>query len=155
MHHKAKIESKHLTTGYQAGFTLIELMIAVAIVGILAAIAVPSYNDYVIRGSLPDATNTLMATRAKMEQHYQDNRDYQNVGAFTTPCASIPSSSKFSFTCSNLTASTYKITATGTGIVAGFSYSIDQANNQVTESIKSGWGTAPANCWLMRKGATC
>ena len=63
----------------QSGFTLIELMIVVAIVGILATIAYPSYTDYVIRGRIPDATSGLAAKRVQMEQFFQDNRTY--VGA--------------------------------------------------------------------------
>ena len=137
------------------GFTLIELMIVVAIMGILASIAIPAYSDYVIRASLPDATSTLSATRARLEQHFQDNRDYRTVGAFTSPCAAIPNAGKFSFACSNLTATTYTITATGSGIVSDFIYTIDQANTQRTTGVKTGWGTAPAACWLMKKGAAC
>lgn len=139
----------------QKGFTLIELMIAVAIIGILAAIAIPSYQDYVIRASLVDASSTLSATRARLEQHFQDNRTYQTVGAFTSPCDSIASVGKFSFACSGLTATTYVITATGSGVASGFTYTIDQTNVQATTSVKTGWGTTPATCWLMSKGATC
>ncbi|MES1987900.1 MAG: type IV pilin protein [Pseudomonadota bacterium] len=153
---KVQSQRVRLANSCEGGFSLIELMIAVAIIGILAAIALPNYSDYVIKASLPDATSTLLATRAKMEQHFQDNRDYQTVGAFTSPCAvAIPNAGKFSFACSNLTATTYTITATGSGMVSSFSYTIDQSNNQATTQVKSGWGTAPATCWLMKKGATC
>ena len=57
-----------------SGFTLIELMITVAIIGILAAVAYPGYQDYVIRGKIPEATNTLSSTRVRLEQYYKDNR---------------------------------------------------------------------------------
>ncbi len=49
-----------------AGFTLIELMITVAIIGILAAVGLPAYNDYIIRGRVPEATSNLSAKRVKM-----------------------------------------------------------------------------------------
>ena len=56
------------------GFTLIELMIAVAIIAILAAIAIPSYSEYVRRGRITEAISALSGMRVKMEQYFQDNR---------------------------------------------------------------------------------
>ncbi len=64
----------------QRGFTLIELMIIVAIVSILAAVALPAYGDYVRRGQLPEAFAGMSDLRVKMEQYYQDNRNYGTNG---------------------------------------------------------------------------
>lgn len=144
--------SKHFLTAHK-GFTLIELMITVAIIGILAAIAIPSYTDYVKRGYIADATNTLSSMRAKLEQHYQDNRAYTTVGAFTTPCTAT-TVGKFNITCT-LAASTFTVTATGTGPAAGFTYSINQSNQQATVSLPSGWGSATTACWITSKGGAC
>src|SRR3989449_7965409 len=76
------------------GFTLIELMVAIAIVAILAAIALPNYTDYVRRGKIQEATSTLLAMRTKMEQYFQDNRSYTTPGApVLAPCtagSSVP-----------------------------------------------------------------
>ena len=58
------------------GFTLIELMIVIAVVAILAAVALPAYGDYLRRGQLPEAFTNLADLRVKMEQYYQDNRSY-------------------------------------------------------------------------------
>jgi len=58
------------------GFTLLEVMITVAIVGILAAIALPSYADYVTRGRITEATTGLSNLRQLSEQYFLDNRSY-------------------------------------------------------------------------------
>src|SRR3984957_2381011 len=89
------------------GFTLIELMITVAIVAILAAIAIPNYRDYVIRGQLVDATQGLAARRATMERYFQDNRTYAAAPGFPNPCAPPQApyaAGKFTISCPTFTA---------------------------------------------------
>ena len=54
------------------GFTLIELMITVAIIAILAAVALPAYSTYVTRARITDAVKGLSEMRLKMEQYFQD-----------------------------------------------------------------------------------
>lgn len=139
------------------GFTLIELLIAVAIIGILAAVALPSYSDYVTRGYLVDATTALSTSRSQMEQYFQDNRTYLEVGSFSPPCLNSTNVGKFSVSCvaANVTATAYLITATGSGSVSAFTYTINQTNTQRTTAIKTGWGTVPANCWIVKKGQAC
>jgi prepilin-type N-terminal cleavage/methylation domain-containing protein len=115
------------------GFTLIELMIVVAIVAILTTIAYPNYRDYVIRGQLVDATQGLAAVRANMERYFQDNRTYLPVGTFTPPCAAaVVAYGKFNISCA-ATATAFTATAVGgAGALAGFTFTVDQANAQVT-----------------------
>jgi len=62
--------------GHKQGFTLIELMIAVAIVGILSAIAYPSYTQYVTRGKRSEGRAALLDTAAKLERFYSDRSRY-------------------------------------------------------------------------------
>jgi len=140
------------------GFTLIELMITVAIVAILASIAVPSYRDYILRGHLVNMTNDLQAMRVKMEQYYQDRRTYLAVGTTSTPpctstAVSVGKPTPYSMECSS-TATTFKAIAKGSGVVAGFTYTIDQQEKK-TSTMSPAWGGGTAACWIMRRGESC
>ncbi|GAB3495588.1 type IV pilin protein [Curvibacter fontanus] len=136
------------------GFTLIEVLIVVAIIGILAAVALPSYNDYVTRGKIPDATSNLAVMRVRLEQFYQDNKTYVNA----PDCNNNTTASKyFAFACTTPgSANGYVLQATGVGTMAGFAYNIDQSNNRTTVSVPAGWALpSPNTCWTVRKGGVC
>jgi len=137
----------------QHGFTLLELMIVVAVVGILTMVAVPSYKDYVTKGKIPEATANLATKRVQMAQFFQDTRTY--VGA--TACnADSSTSQSFDFSCSPApTATTYTLQAVGKGSMAGFTYTINESNAKATTAVPSGWGTAPITCWVTKKGGAC
>jgi type IV pilus assembly protein PilE len=138
-----------MKTRMQKGFTLIEVMITVTIVGILSAVAYPSYRDYVIRGQLAEGTSTLADMRVKLEQSFQDNRSYDNAPICN---AQKPTPKNFTVTCAT-TPTTYTVTATGSGPTAGFAYTIDQQNVRATTAVKTGWGSPNPTCWLIRKGS--
>lgn len=145
----------------QAGFTLVEVMVTVAIVAILASVALPSYQNYVRRGQLTEATNTLSDLRVRMEQFYQDNRAYPTgcVVAPAVPTAAqivVPAGQNFAFGCVFPAANAYTITAAGSGPMTGFTYTINELNTRtstVAASV-SGWtaGTYPT-CWVTKPGS--
>jgi type IV pilus assembly protein PilE len=137
----------------QLGFTLIELMIVVTIVGILATIAYPAYSDYLIRGRIPDATSGLAAKRVQMEQYFQDNRTY--VGA--PACAADAATSRFfTFSCNPAaTATTYTLEAVGVAPMLGFTYTIDNQNTKTSTITRAGWANTSTSCWIIRKDGSC
>lgn len=141
----------------ESGFTLIEVMMAVAILAVLAAIAIPNYSQYVVRSKLTDAANTLADVRVKMEQHYQDNRNYGSTG---TNCGfTMPVSQYFSITCeTSNSAQNYTVTASsrtgkGLGAASAYTYTIDHLNNKATTSFK-GVSQSGKSCWLI-SGSEC
>lgn len=148
----------------QRGFTLIEAMVTVAIIAILAAIAIPNYRDYIIRGKLTEGFGGLADARVKLEQFFQDNRTYPTGGCTTgTPSATqvqVQTLKNFTLDCGTPTATTYTVTATGINDLVGFSYTIDQSNSKTSTfsgtGASAGWTAAsPNNCWVVRKGGVC
>jgi type IV pilus assembly protein PilE len=135
-----------------SGFTLIELMVTVAIIGILAAIALPSYSAYVTRGKIPEATSNLAMKRVQMEQYFQDNKTYANAPA----CVADATSSRFfTFSCTAAaTATAFTLQAVGVGTMTGFTYTVDQSNAKETSAVPTGW-TVNTSCWVTKKGGTC
>jgi type IV pilus assembly protein PilE len=144
----------------QGGFTLIEVMITVAIVAILAMVAMPSYRDYILRGHLADASNGLATMRAQMERHFQDNRSYATVGSFVTPCDSTTAAAgrtfnNFVVTCDGApTATAFTLQAVGSGAASGFTFKVTQSDVRSTTAAPAGWNTS-TTCWVLKKGATC
>lgn len=100
------------------GFTLIELMIVVAIVGILAAVALPSYTQYVQRGDRASARAAMLEAQQFMERYYATSNTF--VGAvLPARFTSVPTESpKYNIAVGNLAAGTFTLTATPIGAVS-------------------------------------
>jgi type IV pilus assembly protein PilE len=138
------------------GFTLLEVLITVVIVGILAAIALPSYEYFVTRSRIVEATTALGDMRSQMEKFFMDNRTYDSAGKCAIDAAmstyNANTANKFALTCAG-DAVSYVITATGGGPMSSFAYTINQQNVKTTTGTK--WGKTSGNCWVTRDDGSC
>lgn len=124
-----------------SGFTLVELLIVVAIIGILAAIALPSYNDSVRKGKRADGKASLSALANALERCYTQNGTYDGcAAAATNPQDSSDGYYSIAINTSAGTPTQFSLTATGqngqendTGCTA---LTLDQINSK-----------GPAACW--------
>jgi type IV pilus assembly protein PilE len=134
---------------YARGLTLPEVLIATTIMGIIAAVALPSYQRYVQRANLSEAFDALSAYRMRMEQAYHDNGNY---GTGSCSVANPPASPRFSFACVLVNGGqSYNVTASGTGGMSGYSFRVDDTGNRTTLAFPNA-PTLPANCWLSKVG---
>lgn len=139
-----------MRTTLQRGFTLIEVMVTVAIVAILGSIAMPAYTSYVQRGRVPAALDGLNSLYVRLEQRFQDTGSYANGAACGV---SMPSANDFTISCATANGGReFTATATGSGRMSGYSYTINQLGVRKTTAHPK--GVPSANCWSTR-GSAC
>lgn len=171
----SKLNSSKSSFGMKGsrGFTMIEIMIVVAIIGILASIAFPSYTEYVRKSQVTEAPTILSDMRTKMEQYYLDNRNYGTGGkcgpwltpdvavanALATGNGSCPTSavcSYFDYKCVTTGSEQgYNLTATGkTGRAVNHQYTLNQLNVRTTPQFNNTTPATPSQCWRIG-GSEC
>lgn len=139
---------KNIKKSNDQGFSLIEILIALVIVGILASIAYPSYQQFIHKSRRADALSTLTQYQMIMERCYSQNFSY------LTACGAMPAFPQttpqgfYSIDISNRTATTYTLTATPLGSQTDdtkcVSLSVNQAN--VKTAVDSS-AVAQTECW--------
>jgi len=131
------------------GFTLPEVLMVISIIGLLAGIALPTYQGYIQRSTLTEAFDTLSAFRLRMDRAFNDNGNYGTAAcAVGTPT----STANFSFVCTLTDAGQgYLASATGAGRMAGYGFTVDDDGVRTTTAFPD--ATVPANCWLSKAGA--
>ena len=132
-----------------AGFTLIELMITVAIVGILVSIAYPSYQDSIMKSRRVDAQGALMGFANAMERNYTVNNSYPSAGTTGIYAATSPvdgGTAYYNLSISASTSSAYQIQAAPTGAQANDkcgTLTLDQTGARGF----NGTGMTHLDCW--------
>lgn len=143
------------------GFTLIELMITIAIVAILAAVALPAYTDYVTRSKFTEAHSHLADLRVKMEQRFQDARSYANCGPIVAATTGVK---YFAFSCPVVADPVNLYTIQAAGIAGteleGIAFTVNESNVRTTvvtaaTKIADKGYASNANCWITKKPSQC
>ena len=130
------------------GFTLIELMIAVAVVGLLSAVAYPSYQQQVAKGRRTDAKQSLLELSQKLERFYTERGTY--VGASLGSTGLYPSTSSGGFYDLSISAQTldgFSIKATPRGTQAGDACASFLYNQLGEQGVSAGATLSAAKCW--------
>ena len=134
---------------FNLGFTLIELMITVAVVAILTAVAFPSYSAYIVRARIGDALTPLAQYQLQMEQASQDNGNY---GSGTCAIPAPLNTAHFQFNCVlGANGLTFVASATGLGAMVGYAFTVNELAAQITTAYPNR-NSLPAACWLTRSG---
>jgi type IV pilus assembly protein PilE len=130
-----------------SGFTLVELLITIVIIGILAAIAIPSYRAYVVRANRTEAKQALLARASDLERCFTRNNSYLDAAA--TPCGVVLpyAGTNYNIQAPSRTQTAFVIQAVPTGKQAKdtqcATFSLDDKGSQ---GVSGATGKA-ADCW--------
>lgn len=135
-----------------SGFTLIEILLAVAIIGILAAIAVPSYSIFITKANRTDAMNFLSEVAGEQQRYFSENNeyastmnelDYGNAATFPSP------EGHYTISISNSTTANLDYVLSATPVVGGRQADDDECDVFTISStgVKANTGGSSSNCW--------
>lgn len=134
---------------FQQGFTLIELMIVVAVIGIITAVALPSYQEHVVRTRRVAAAGCLLELAQFMERQYTTTMTYSGAVLTTPSCTNeLAGSYTFAFATAEPTATTYIIDAAPAGAQTKDTKCATISVNQAGQKTSSGTlSSSDPICW--------
>jgi len=137
-----------------SGFTLVEVMIVIAIVAIGASVAIPYYRDYVERSRLSEAFSTLSMLTTRMESYYLDNRSYFNEDSGNCGVPS-PKGEYFTFECES-EGDYYIWTAKASFGDNDYEFQInDEENSMVKKTNVFKSESITKDCWIIHEDGEC
>jgi len=141
--HKFKVLCFKTQSSNHTGFTLIELIIAIAILSIIVAVAAPTYNNYIQRGKIAEALSTLGNLSTQMEKYYLDFRQYTDANG---NCAiNNHTSDTYAFNC---TSSGQSYTWTATSSDGNYIFSVNNNFDKATLAFEGGT-LSSVDCWMI------
>lgn len=139
---------------------MLELMVVMAIIGIISSFAIPSYQQYIMRGELVSTTTTLSTLATQMEKTYLDNFRRYGSDSACTLAMPVSAQNKFSYACKTTdnAGQNFVITATsnqaaGTYAQNKFVYTLD--NNGVQQTTKFNGVEKNKSCWIRDQQDNC
>ena len=130
------------------GFTLIEVMITVAIISILASVALPSYTQYIVRSRLTEGSQSLASMGVTMDQYFMDTGSYLKKASTTGDCGRLsPTNPKYmTYSCS-ATATTFLAKMSGTLAGTEYEFTLNEIGERKTTKPET------KSCWKI--GSSC
>jgi type IV pilus assembly protein PilE len=148
MHPRAPCALRPASRARPRGFTLIEVMIALAVVALLVAIAWPAYFEQIARGRRSDVQTQLMDDANYMQRYYASNNTYATAAAASLPAPQSPliGAANYNITIASQSATSFELVGARAGAMAGDKCGDFTYDNLGTKGL-SGTGQAVTDCW--------